>query len=73
MIALVREKDIDKMRTFSPIHSLQLHENGVTDNDTLDFTRDTLAMYRSLYQGMAPAGEWIQTRVAFLVREWLPG
>jgi hypothetical protein len=29
-------------------------------------------MYRSLYQGMAPAGEWIQTRVATLVRGWLP-
>jgi hypothetical protein len=61
------------MQTFAPIHSLELHENGVTDSDTLDFTRDTRAMYRSLYQGMAPVGEWIQSRVACLVREWLPG
>jgi hypothetical protein len=61
------------MNTFQPIHAFTLDTNGVTDKDTLNFTKDTLAMYRSLYQGMAPVGEWIQTRVASFVREWLPG
>lgn len=61
------------IKAFEPIHSFQLHENRVTDADTLAFARDTLAVYRSLYQGMAPLGEWIQTRVASLVRQWLPG
>ena len=61
------------MRTFTPIHSFRLDPNGVTDEETLDFAGDTLAVYRSLYQGMVPLGEWIQTRVASFVREWLPG
>ena len=61
------------MKQFHPIHNYELLDNGVTDEVTLSLVKDTLALYRSLYQGMPPIGEWIQARVAELVRAWLPG
>lgn len=61
------------MNKYIPVLNYQLNENGVTDSDTLIFTKDTMAVYGSLYQGMPPLGEWIQTRVAHLIHEWLPG
>ena len=61
------------MKKYKPVLNYQLNENGVTDSNTLTLMRDTMAVYGSLYQGMPPLGEWIQTRVAHLIREWLPG
>lgn len=60
------------MKTFTPLHKYELQFNGVSDAYTVKLAEDTLSVYRSLYQGMAPIGEWIQTRVACLIREWLP-
>lgn len=61
------------MRAFKPVSNMEIHADGVSDKDTIEFMEDTLAVYRSLYQGMAPIGEWIQARVSRLVHEWLPG
>ena len=61
------------MKAFKPPHIMELHANGISDGDTIGFMEDTLAVYRSLYQGMAPIGEWIQTRVSRIIRGWLPG
>ena len=61
------------MKQFNPVLNHRLDQNGVTDEDTIRFATDTQAVYRSLYQGMAPIGEWIQTRVSYLVRQWMPG
>ena len=58
------------MKAFTPLHKYELQRNGVSDANTVKFAEDTLAVCRSLYQGMAPIGEWIQTRVACLIREW---
>ena len=60
------------MNMYKPVLKYQLNDNGVTDSSTLEFINDPMAVYGSLYQGMPPLGEWIQTRVAHLVREWLP-
>lgn len=60
------------MKAFTPPHKYELRRNGVSDANTVKLAEDTLVVYRSLYQGMAPIGEWIQTRVACLIREWLP-
>lgn len=42
-------------------------------DDTLDLLRDAQAVWSSVFQGMAPVGDWLQARIACLVRDWIGG
>ena len=58
---------------FTPRHNFQLDENGLRDEESLSLLRDAQAVWRSLYQGMLPEGNWLEDRVGWLVEQWLPG
>jgi hypothetical protein len=60
------------MNRFQQIHDYRLTKGCLSDPETLTLMEDTADVYRSLHQGMAPIGEWIQARMAMLVRSWLP-
>ena len=45
--------------------------DSVADRDTLKLVEDARQAWFSLFQGMAPAGDWLQARIAHLVRGWI--
>lgn len=41
--------------------------------DTLALLQDARAVWSSVFQGMVPVGDWLQARIAHLVRAWIGG
>ena len=40
-------------------------------DDTLALLRDAQAVWSNVLQGMVPVGDWLQARIAHLIRGWI--
>lgn len=50
---------------------ITLDPNSVEDPATIELLAAARSAWSQLFQGMAPAGDWLQARIAYLVRGWI--
>ena len=54
------------------VQNLVLKENGVDCVETLNLVHDVRDVWCSLYQGMPVIGPWLEQRISWLIKSWLP-
>jgi hypothetical protein len=59
-------------RTRTLLHTMELVSNGLGDPESLELIDDLWAVTCSLHQSMPVVGPWLEQRIAWLVRRWLP-
>jgi hypothetical protein len=50
---------------------IKLETRSIDDAATLSLVSDARSAWSQVFQGMAPLGDWLQARVAFLIRQWI--
>jgi hypothetical protein len=54
------------------LHDMTIRESDVADVETLNLVRDIWSVWNSLHQGMPVIGQWLEQRIRWLIRSWLP-
>lgn len=54
------------------VQNLHVETNGVTCPETLSLVNDVRDVWSSLFQVMPVIGPWFESRMSWLIRQWLP-